>query len=97
LVFNIPVDYVVWTTVARVFTTADNLANQLPGISGNNSGYLTLSRGAAAVQRLNWKVYERNEALIVATDKPVSYHGKIRGRRPGLSGSGASRLPWAPE
>ena len=26
------------------------------------------------MQRLNWKVYERNEALIVGTDKPVSYH-----------------------
>lgn len=77
LVFNIPVDYVVWTEqVARVVTTADNLANQLPGISGKQLWITgTLSpRARAEMQRLNWRVYERNEALIVATDKPASYH-----------------------
>jgi len=76
LVFNIPVDYVVWTEdVARVVTTADNLANQLPGISEKQLWVTgTLSpRARAEMRRLNWKVYERNEALIVATDKPPSY------------------------
>lgn len=76
LVFNIPVDYVVWTEdVARVVTTADNLANQLPGIGAKQLWVTgTLSpRARAAMQRLNWKVYERNEALIVATDKPPTY------------------------
>jgi hypothetical protein len=77
LVFNLPVDYVVWTEqVARVVTTASNLANQLPGISEKQLWITgTLSpRTRAEMQRLNWKVYERNEALIVGTDKPVSYH-----------------------
>jgi hypothetical protein len=76
LVFNIPVDYVVWTEdVARVVTTADNLANQLPGISEKQIWVTgTLSpRARAAMQRLNWKIYERNEALIVATDKQPTY------------------------
>ncbi len=77
LVFNIPVDYVSWTEeIARVVTTADNLANQLPGISDKQLWITgTLSpRARAEMQRLNWKVYERNEALIVGTDEPVSYH-----------------------
>jgi hypothetical protein len=76
LVFNIPVDYVVWSeTVARLVTTADNLANQLPGIKEKQlwvTGTMS-QRARAEMQRLNWKVYERNEALIVATDKPPSY------------------------
>lgn len=77
LVFNLPVDYVVWTEdVARLVTNADNLANQLSGISEKQLWVTgTLSpRARAEMQRLNWKVYERNEALIVGTDKPVSYH-----------------------
>jgi hypothetical protein len=77
LVFNIPVDYVSWTEeIARVVTTADNLANQLPGITDKQLWITgTLSpRARAEMQRLNWKVYERNEALIVGTDTPVSYH-----------------------
>ena len=76
LVFNLPVDYVAWTAeVARVVTNADNLANQLPGISGKQIWVTgTLSpRARAEMQRLKWQVYERNEALIVATNKPVSY------------------------
>ncbi len=76
LVFNIPVDYVVWSeTVGRLVTTADNLANQLPGIKEKQLWVTgTLSpRARAEMQRLNWKIYERNEALIVATDKPPSY------------------------
>lgn len=76
LVFNIPVDYVSWTEeVARVVTNATNLAKQLPGISERQIWITgTLSpRARAAMQQLNWKVYERNEELIVATDKPVSY------------------------
>ncbi len=76
LVFNLPVDYVTWTAeVARVVTNADNLANQLQGISGKQIWLTgTLSpRARAEMQRLKWQVYERNEALIVATDKPVSY------------------------
>ena len=77
LVFNLPVDYVSWTQeVGRVITHASNLANQLRGISEKQLWITgTLSpRARAEIQRLGWKVYERNEALIVATDKPVSYH-----------------------
>jgi hypothetical protein len=77
LVFNIPVDYVAWTEeVARVVTTASQLASQLPGTTDKQLWITgTLSpRARAEMQRLNWKVYERNEELIVATDKPVSYH-----------------------
>jgi hypothetical protein len=70
------VDYVVWSeTVARIVSTADNLANQLPGISEKQLWITgTLSpRARAEMQRMNWKIYERNEALIVATDKPPPY------------------------
>jgi len=77
LVFNIPVDYVAWTQeVARVVTNASNLANQLTGISEKQLWVTgTLSpRARTEIRRLGWKVYERNEGLIVATDKPVSYH-----------------------
>src|SRR5262245_25937951 len=76
LVFNIPVDYVSWTQeVAQVITTADGLANQLPGIREKQLWVTgTLSpRARAEMRRLNWKVYERNEPLIVATDKPPAY------------------------
>jgi len=76
LVFNLPVDYISWTEdVARVVTTASDLANRLPGISDRQLWVTgTLSpRARTEIQRLNWKVYERNEELIVATDKPVSY------------------------
>jgi len=76
LVFNLPVDYVSWTEeVGRVVTNATNLANQLPGIADRQLWLTgTLSpRARAEIQRLGWKVYERNEELIVATDKPVSY------------------------
>jgi len=47
----------------------------LPGISERQiwiTGTLS-ARARAAMQQLNWKVYERNEELIVATDKPMSY------------------------
>lgn len=76
LVFNIPVDYVSWTQeVAKVVTTASGLADQLSGIREKQLWVTgTLSpRARAEIQRLNWKVYERNEALIVATDKPPAY------------------------
>lgn len=76
LVFNIPVDYVSWTQeVAQVITTASGLADQLPGIREKQLWVTgTLSpRARAEMRRLNWKVYERNEPLIVATDKPPAY------------------------
>lgn len=76
LVFNIPVDYVAWTEeIAKVVTTADGLANQLPGIREKQLWVTgTLSpRARTEMRRLNWKVYERNETLIVASDKPPSY------------------------
>jgi hypothetical protein len=76
LVFNIPVDYVAWTEeIAKVVTTADGLANQLPGIAEKQLWVTgTLSpRARAEMRRLNWKVYERNEPLIVATGKTPSY------------------------
>jgi hypothetical protein len=76
LIFNIPVDYVAWTEeVAKVVTTATGLADQLPGIREKQLWVTgTLSpRARAEMVRLNWKVYERNEALIVATDKPPAY------------------------
>jgi hypothetical protein len=76
LVFNIPVDYVAWTEdVAKVVTTATGLADQLPAIREKQLWVTgTFSpRARAEMQRLNWKVYERNEPLIVATDKPPAY------------------------
>jgi hypothetical protein len=76
LVFNIPVDYVSWTQeVAQVVTTASGLADKLPNIREKQLWVTgTLSpRARAEMQRLNWKVYERNEPLIVASDKPPAY------------------------
>jgi hypothetical protein len=85
LVFNIPVDYVAWTEeIAGVVTTADGLANQLPGI-GEKQLWVTgtLSpRARAEMRRLNWKVYERNESLIVATDKTPSHQREEDPRTP---------------
>jgi len=76
LVFNLPVDYISWTEeIARVVTNASHLANQLPGITDRQlwiTGSLS-PRARAEMQRLKWQVYERNEELIVATDKAVSY------------------------
>ena len=76
LVFNMPVDYVAWTEeIANVVTTADGLANQLPGIAEKQLWVTgTLSpRARAEMRRLNWKVYERNESLLVATGQSPSY------------------------
>ena len=84
LVFNIPVDFVSWTEdVAKVITTANGLADQLPGIREKQLWVTgTLSpRARSEMQRLNWKVYERNEPLIVATDKPPAYQ-KDDARKP---------------
>jgi hypothetical protein len=88
LVFNIPVDHVVWSeTVARLVTNAANLANQLPGINERQLWVTgTLSpRARQELGNLNWKVYERSETLLVATDKPFSTYQKEDTRTPSAS------------
>jgi hypothetical protein len=88
LVFNIPVDDVVWSeTVARLVTNAANLANQLPGINERQLWVTgTLSpRARQELGNLNWKVYERSETLLVATDKPFSTYQKEDTRTPSAS------------
>ena len=88
LVFNIPVDHVVWSeTVARLVTNAANLASQLPGINERQLWVTgTLSpRARQELGNMNWKVYERSETLLVATDKPFSTFAKEDGRTPSAS------------
>lgn len=76
LVFNLPVDYLVWTeNLAGLVASADNRVNQLTGLTQKQlwvTGALS-PRARAELQRLNWKIYERSEPLIVGTDKPMPY------------------------
>lgn len=76
LVFNVPVDYVPWTEhLGRLVASTDTVANQLPGLTGKQLWVTgTLSpRARAEMQRMNWQVYEKNEALVVARDKYPTY------------------------
>jgi hypothetical protein len=85
LVFNIPVDYMVWTEhLAQLVANTDLLVKQLPGITQKQlwvTGALS-PRARAELQRLNWKVYERSEALVVAQDKPYPAYVKERSQPP---------------
>ena len=79
LVFNVPFDYLVWTdSFAQLAATTDKVVNQLPGLTGKQLWVTgTVSpRARAELQRLNWKVYERAEALVVAQDKPYPTYQK---------------------
>ena len=73
LVFNVPVDYIVWTEpLAQLVANTDAVANQVPGLTGKElwvTGSLS-PRARTELKRLNWKVYENTEALLVATSKP---------------------------
>ncbi|HEY7165987.1 MAG TPA: hypothetical protein VIB79_15570 [Candidatus Binatia bacterium] len=72
LVFNVPVDYMVWTEpLAHLVANTDIVANQLPGLTEKQlwvTGGLS-PRARAEMTRLKWKVYENAEPLLVATDK----------------------------
>jgi hypothetical protein len=91
LVFNIPVDYMAWTeSLGQLAATTDLIANQLPGLTEKQlwvTGALS-PRTRAEMQRLNWKIYERSEALVVAQDKPYSTYQKENPQAP----SGTLRL-----
>jgi hypothetical protein len=79
LVFNVPVDYMVWTEpLARLAANTDNVANQLPGLTQKElwvTGSLS-PKARAEMQRLGWKTYENAEALVVAQDKPTPSYRK---------------------
>ncbi len=79
LVFNVPVDYIVWTEdLARLVANTDVAANQMPGLTEKQlwvTGSLS-PRARAEMKRLNWKVYEFAEPLLVATEKPSSAYLK---------------------
>ena len=85
LVFNVPVDYMVWTeSLAQVAANTDNLAKQLPGLTEKQlwvTGMLS-PRARAEMQRMNWKVYEGAEALVVAQDKPYPTYTKENPQTP---------------
>jgi hypothetical protein len=68
-------------------TNAANLANQLPGINERQLWVTgTLSpRARQELGNLNWKVYEKSETLLVATDKPFSTYQKDDTRTPSAS------------
>ena len=85
LVFNVPVDYMVWTeSLAQLVAGTDAAVNQLPGVTEKQlwvTGTLSpLAR--SAMQRLNWKVYERSEELVVAQNKPYSAYQRESGKTP---------------
>ncbi len=79
LVFNVPVDYMVWTeSLAQLGANIENVVNRLPGITEKQLWVTgTLSpRARAEMEHMNWKVYERTEALVVATDKSYPAYQK---------------------
>jgi len=85
LVFNVPVDYMVWTEpLAQLAANTDNLAKQLPGLTEKQLWVTgTLSpRARAEMQRMNWKVYEGADALVVAQDKPYPTYTKENPQAP---------------
>ena len=85
LVFNVPVDYMVWTeSLAQLAANTDNLAKQLPGLTEKQLWVTgTLSpRARAEMQRMNWKIYDRSEALVVAQDKPYPTYTKENPQTP---------------
>ncbi len=85
LVFNIPVDYMVWTeTLGQLVAKTDLVANQLPGLTEKQLWVTgTLSpRTRAEMQRMNWKIYERSEPLVVAQDKPYPTYIKENPQAP---------------
>ena len=88
LVFNVPVDYVVWTeTLGQLVAKTDLVANQLPGLTEKQLWVTgTVSpRTRAEMQRMNWKVNERSEGLIVAQDKSDRANQKQNSQTPGAT------------
>ncbi len=85
LVFNVPVDYMIWTeSLAQLAANTDNLAKQLPGLTEKQlwvTGMLS-RRARAEMQRMNWKIYEGAEALVVAQDKPYPTYTKENPQTP---------------
>ena len=83
--FNVPVDYMVWTeSLAQLAANTDNLAKQLPGLTEKQlwvTGMLS-PRARAEMQRMNWKIYEGAEALVVAQDKPYPTYTKENPQTP---------------
>ena len=67
LVFNLPLDYLVWTEpMARLFTGANQLVNTLSGI-GEKQVWLTgtLSpRARKEIESRGWKIHDRTEAQL---------------------------------
>jgi hypothetical protein len=85
LVFNLPVDYMVWTeSLAQIIANTDLLLNQLPGVTEKQIWVTgTLSpRARAEMQSRKWKVYERSETLIVGQDKPYPAYVKQMAQTP---------------
>jgi hypothetical protein len=91
LVFNVPVDYMAWTEpLGQLVANTDLVVNQLPGLTEKQLWVTgTLSpRTRAEMQRMNWKIYDRSEALVVAQDKPYPTYQKENPQAP----SGTLRL-----
>ncbi len=67
LVFNLPLDYLVWTEpMAKLFTGANQLVNTLSGI-GEKQVWLTgtLSpRARKEIESRGWKIHDRTEAQL---------------------------------
>ena len=85
LVFNLPVDYLVWTeSLGQLVANTELLMNQLPGLTEKQLWVTgTLSpRARAEAQRRNWKIYERSDTLVVAQDKSYPSYEKQNTKAP---------------
>jgi hypothetical protein len=85
LVFNVPVDYMVWTeSLVQLVAGTDAAVSQLPGLTQKQLWVTgTLSpRARTEIERLKWKVYERSEELVVAQNKPYSAYQRESGKTP---------------
>ena len=94
LVFNVPADYIVWTeSLAKLVAGTDALVNELPGVTQKQLWVTgTLSPLARKqIERMNWKVYERSEELVVAQNKPYSAYQRESGKTPSGSLTLSSR------
>jgi len=79
LVFNFPIDYLVWTdSLARLVANTDLLANQLPGIKRKElwlTGNLS-PKTRTELRKMGWFTFENAEALLVAQDKATPSYRK---------------------
>jgi hypothetical protein len=85
LVFNVPVDYLVWTeAVAEALDGANQLVNKLPGVKGKElwlTGALT-PRARIEMEKRGWLVRERTETRLFSSVETYPDYQKPAERLP---------------